>query len=112
MRSVWLMNSIRALLHYRALVLALLLSTGLGGCRHHSAATNYPDRAIFDRGILAVRQKKFEVARLTFQTLINTYPDSKYARKSLAVMKDPRVGGCSRAWFNPPCTGYSHGSSR
>jgi outer membrane protein assembly factor BamD len=45
-----------------------------------------PDKILFDRAIDAMKHNKFDVARLTLQTLINTYPDSEYvARAKLAV---------------------------
>jgi len=45
-----------------------------------------PDKVLFDKAMEAMRHNKFDVARLTLQTLINTYPDSEYiARAKLAV---------------------------
>jgi len=45
-----------------------------------------PDKALFDRAMDALKHNRFDVARLTLQTLINTYPDSEYiARAKLAV---------------------------
>ena len=45
-----------------------------------------PDKVLFDRAMDAMQHHKYDVARLTLQTLINTYPDSEYvARAKLAV---------------------------
>ena len=45
-----------------------------------------PDKALFDRAMDALKHNRFDVARLTLQTLINTYPDSEYiARAKLGV---------------------------
>jgi len=45
-----------------------------------------PDKVLFDKAMDAMHHNKFDVARLTLQTLINTYPDSEYiARAKLAV---------------------------
>ncbi|HZR32491.1 MAG TPA: outer membrane protein assembly factor BamD [Terriglobales bacterium] len=45
-----------------------------------------PDKVLFDRSMDAMKHNKFDVARLTLQTLINAYPDSEYvARAKLAV---------------------------
>src|SRR5579864_8642911 len=45
-----------------------------------------PDKVLFDRAMDAMKHNKFDVARLSLQTLINTYPDSEYvARAKLAV---------------------------
>jgi outer membrane protein assembly factor BamD len=44
-----------------------------------------PDKVLFDRAMDALKHNHFDVARLTLQTLINTYPDSEYiARAKLA----------------------------
>jgi outer membrane protein assembly factor BamD len=45
-----------------------------------------PDKVLFDRAMDAMKHNHFDVARLSLQTLINTYPDSEYiARAKLAV---------------------------
>ena len=45
-----------------------------------------PDKVLYDRAMDAMKHNKFDVARLSLQTLINTYPDSEYvARAKLAV---------------------------
>src|SRR3974390_613862 len=45
-----------------------------------------PDKVLFDRAMDAMKHSRFDVARLTLQTLINTYPDSEFvARAKLAV---------------------------
>ena len=45
-----------------------------------------PDKVLFDRAMDAMKHGKFDVARVTLQTLINTYPDSEYiARAKLSI---------------------------
>jgi outer membrane protein assembly factor BamD len=45
-----------------------------------------PDKVLYDRAMDAMKHSKFDVARLSLQTLINTYPDSEYvARAKLAI---------------------------
>ncbi|HKD86204.1 MAG TPA: outer membrane protein assembly factor BamD [Terriglobales bacterium] len=45
-----------------------------------------PDKVLFDRAQDAMKHGKYDVARLSLQTLINTYPDSEYiARAKLAI---------------------------
>jgi outer membrane protein assembly factor BamD len=45
-----------------------------------------PDKVLFDRAMDAMKHNRFDVARLTLQTLINTYPDSEFiARAKLSV---------------------------
>jgi outer membrane protein assembly factor BamD len=45
-----------------------------------------PDKVLFDRAMDNMKHNRFEQARLSLQTLINTYPDSEFiARAKLAV---------------------------
>ena len=45
-----------------------------------------PDKVLFDRAMDAMKHGKYDVARVTLQTLINTYPDSEYiARAKLSI---------------------------
>jgi outer membrane protein assembly factor BamD len=45
-----------------------------------------PDKVLFDRSMNAMKHNQFDVARMTLQTLINTYPDSEFlARAKLAL---------------------------
>src|SRR3954453_22859476 len=45
-----------------------------------------PDKVLFDRAMDAMKKNRYDVARLSLQTLINTYPDSEYiARAKLGI---------------------------
>ncbi len=45
-----------------------------------------PDKVLFDRAMDAMKHNKFDVARMSLQTLINTYPDSEFvARAKLSI---------------------------
>jgi outer membrane protein assembly factor BamD len=45
-----------------------------------------PDKVLFDRAMENMKHNRFEQARLSLETLINTYPDSEFiARAKLAV---------------------------
>ena len=58
-----------------------------------------PDKVLFDRAIEALKSNKFEVARLSLQTLINTYPDSEYiARAKLGIADSWYAEGGSAAY--------------
>jgi outer membrane protein assembly factor BamD len=51
-----------------------------------NVGSKQPDKVLFDKAMEAMRHNRFDVARLTLQTLINTYPDSEFiARAKLAV---------------------------
>src|SRR5579885_978518 len=84
-----------------ALGLALLM---LAGCARRKKYENpiitnsqQPDKILFDRAIADIERSRFEVARLTLQTLINTYPDSEYIAKAKLAIADSwfRKGGAS-----------------
>jgi len=79
---------------YRISIIVLFSLLALVGCGTNKKVTNpianidskQPDKVLFDRAMDAMKHNKFDVARLTLQTMINTYPDSEYiARAKLAV---------------------------
>jgi len=74
-------------------VLLIAIAIVATGC-HHNKVTNpiadinskQPDKVLFDRAMDAMKHSHYDVARLSLQTLINTYPDSEYiARAKLSV---------------------------
>jgi len=51
-----------------------------------NVGSKQPDKVLFDRAMDAMKHNRFDVSRITLQTLINAYPDSEYiARAKLAV---------------------------
>src|ERR1700682_5304695 len=51
-----------------------------------NVGSKQPDEVLFDRAMDAMKHNRFDVSRMTLQTLINTYPDSEFiARAKLAV---------------------------
>ena len=76
-----------------SLLLLLALALAVTSCRRGRVQnpiadldSKQPDKVLFDRAMEAMKRAKFDVARLTLQTMINTYPDSEYvARAKLAV---------------------------
>src|SRR5579863_8680678 len=51
-----------------------------------TVGSKQPDKVLFDKAMDAMKHNRFDVARITLQTLINTYPDSEFiARAKLAV---------------------------
>jgi outer membrane protein assembly factor BamD len=78
----------------RAILLALIASAIVfAGCTNKKVNnpiadvnSKQPDKVLYDRAMDAMKHNKFDVARLSLQTLINTYPDSEYvARAKLAI---------------------------
>jgi outer membrane protein assembly factor BamD len=79
----------------RTAVIVLMAGLALTtACTTNKKATNpladvsskQPDKVLFDRAMDALKHNRYDLARLTLETLINTYPDSEFiARAKLAV---------------------------
>jgi outer membrane protein assembly factor BamD len=81
---------------YRRLLVttvAAAMAISFAGCTNKKVqnpiadlGSKQPDKVLFDRSMDALKHNKFDVARMTLQTLINTYPDSEFvARAKLAI---------------------------
>jgi outer membrane protein assembly factor BamD len=57
-----------------------------------SADSAEPDKVLYERAIADTKHKRFTEARLDFQTLINTYPDSEYLAKAKLGVADSFYG--------------------
>ncbi len=57
--------------------------------------TQQPDKVLFDKAIKDIERGRYEVARLTLNTLVNTYDTSEYLAKAKLAMADSwfREGG-------------------
>ena len=63
-----------------------------------NVGSKQPDKVLFDRAMDALKHNRFDVARLSLQTLINTYPDSEFvARAKLGVADSWYAEGGSAA---------------
>ncbi|MBI2679845.1 MAG: outer membrane protein assembly factor BamD [Candidatus Solibacter usitatus] len=86
------------------LVAAVML---LSSCMHKkyenpiSKDTQQPDKVLFDRAIADIERGRYEVARLTLQTLMNTYDTSEFLAKSKLAIAD--------SWFRE---GGTHGMAQ
>ena len=77
----------------RSLLFGVILAlAALAGCTRHQhagpdlAASAEPDKVLFEKSVEDIKNKRYDVARLTLQTLMNTYPDSDYlAAAKLAI---------------------------
>jgi len=86
----------------RCLAVALL-ALSITSCSFHKKKyenpitkdTLQPDKVLFDRAIGDVERGRYEVARLTLNTLINTYDTSEYLAKAKLAIADSwyREGG-------------------
>ncbi len=80
--------------------LAALCAFGLTGCglmnRHKAnsnlpgpvAAGDQPDKILYERAINEIEHGRYDVGRLTLQTLLNTYPDSEFLAKAKLAIAD------------------------
>jgi outer membrane protein assembly factor BamD len=90
-------NHIRSWLALAALA---LLAASCGLRRHPyenpiTKDTQQPDKVLFDKAIHDIEHSRYEVGRLTLQTLINTYDTSEYLAKAKLAIADSwyREGG-------------------
>ena len=90
---------------YTAGVICLFLC-GLTACSTLTEiGTRHRDAELFERSMDAARQKRFSTARLALETLINTYPDSQYARRARVALEDPLIASCGDSWMTAPDCG-------
>src|SRR5690242_13870922 len=77
--------------------LSLLGQTGCGLARRHKvnanlpgpvAAGDQPDKILYLRSVNEIQHGRYDVGRLTLQTLLNTYPDSEFLAKSKLAIAD------------------------
>src|SRR5271157_4608260 len=91
----------RNAIRYAALLAALGVVLSSCGLKRHkydnpiTKDTQQPDKVLFDKAISDVEHSRFEVARFTLQTLINTYDTSEYLAKAKLAIADSwfREGG-------------------
>ncbi len=91
-------NNLRAWRLPLALLAAGVVLTGMPGCllhrhRHSDLATpvnpgDQPDKILYEKATHEIEHGRYDVGRLTLQTLINTYPDSEYLAKAKLAIAD------------------------
>src|SRR5256885_15360838 len=76
-------------------VLAAVLSLLNASCARRRKYENpitkdtlQPDKVLFDKAIADIERSRFEVARLTLNTLMNTYDTSEYLAKAKLAIAD------------------------
>src|SRR5258708_35483574 len=80
---------------------AALVALGACGFKHKkyenpiTKDTQQPDKVLFDKAIHDIERGRYEVARLTLNTLINTYDTSEFLAKAKLAIADSwfREGG-------------------
>lgn len=79
------------LLRAAACGVLLLWASGCGRSPYDNPIANdsqQPDKILFDKSIENIERHRYELARITLQTLINTYPDSEYIAKAKLAIAD------------------------
>ena len=76
-----------------ACLLAVLTLAGCGSREAKRIAENIsdadqPDKILYERSLYEIARNRFDVGRLTLNTLINTYPDSEYLAKAKLAIAD------------------------
>ncbi len=90
---------------YRKLAAFVLIAVALTGCFRRkkyenpiTKDTQQPDKVLFDKAIKDIERGRYEIARITLNTLMNTYDTSEYLAKAKLAIAD--------SWFRE---GGSHG---
>jgi len=84
--------------------LAVLMGAGCRRKKYENPITKdteQPDKVLYDKAINDIEKGRYEVARLTLNTLINTYDTSEYLAKAKLAIAD--------SWFRE---GGSHGMAQ
>ena len=90
----------------RVLFVLILLPLTVGGCffggsKRAEVVTPTgeaePDKILYEKSLKDLEKGRYDVARLTLQALLNTYPDSDYKEKAKLVIADSffKQGGTS-----------------
>ena len=76
------------------LTIALTMFPGCLFFHHRRAADDLlpagqqPDKVLYQKSIDAIAHGRYDIGRLTLQTLLNTYPDSEYLAKAKLAIAD------------------------
>src|SRR6266700_7104202 len=81
-----------------ALIAALFCAMTACVKEHSEVRPKQPDKVLFEHALSAVDHSRFDVAHITLQTLVNTYPNSKYATRAKRLLQDPRIAKCGEEW--------------
>jgi outer membrane protein assembly factor BamD len=86
--------------HGVVVLAAVVLLAGCGRKKYENPITKdtaQPDKVLFDKAINDLEKGRFEIARLTLQTLINTYDQSEFLAKAKLAIADSwyREGGAN-----------------
>src|ERR1700688_5010896 len=82
------------------LMMGLMSSCGFRARKYDDPITKdtkQPDKVLFDRAINDIEHSRYEIARITLNTLINTYDQSEFLAKAKLAVADSwfREGGAA-----------------
>ena len=94
------------MMHFQKIVLMVLVVSLMASCGFRKKQyenpitkdTQQPDKVLFDKAVQDIEKGRYEVARITLNTLINTYDTSEFLAKAKLAIAD--------SWFRE---GGSHG---
>ena len=96
------------MMRFKYCLVALLIVVTITGCARRrkyenpiTKDTQQPDKVLFDKAIGDIERGRYEVARLTLNTLMNTYDTSEFLAKAKLAIAD--------SWFRE---GGSHGMAQ
>jgi outer membrane protein assembly factor BamD (BamD/ComL family) len=67
-------------------IAVLMLLTACGQPVRYGDSFTPPDKRLFDRALEAFQNNRIDVAAMTLQTLLNTYPDTSHAQESRRIL--------------------------
>ena len=89
----------------RYILVAMLMGAFLSSCGFHrkkyenpiTKDTKQPDKVLYDKAVNDIEHGRFEIARITLNTLINTYDQSEFLAKAKLAIADSwyREGGAN-----------------
>jgi len=85
---------LRSFLRHTTALAALVFLMSACGLRRHpyenpiTKDTQQPDKVLFDKAIHDIEHSRYEIGRLTLQTMINTYDSSEYLAKAKLAIAD------------------------
>src|ERR1700723_2960640 len=98
--TVWMKST-----RWAAVMGAAAVTMAASSCGFHHAKyqnpitkdTQQPDKALYDKAVKDLQKGRYELSRLTLNTLINTYDSSEYLAKAKLAIADSwyREGGIS-----------------
>ena len=93
---------------YRNLLALILIAFALTGCFRRkkyenpiTKNTQQPDKVLFDKAVADIERGRYEIARITLNTLMNTYDTSEFLAKAKLAIAD--------SWFRE---GSTHGMAQ